>query len=208
MLCFALMHSKTETHYLLNTWHGSFGDVFFQYVTYLGSGLPTYIGIAVLLFSVRKGVFILSSQLLSFLITHGIKEWLNIPRPSTLFNELGITLPQTVAGVDLHTWKSFPSGHTCAAFAFCFCVAVMIPKKYNYLKVLLLILGISGAYSRIYLSQHFLEDTLAGSMIGVLSVIALYFPIYKNKWGEYPLFRFKKQKKWAALRIKLLHFTP
>ena len=47
--------------------------------------------------------------------------------------------------------------------------------------MLCLLLATLGGYSRIYLSQHFLEDVLAGSVIGVASILVLIPMINKLK---------------------------
>ena len=45
-------------------------------------------------------------------------------------------------------------------------------------------MAILVGYSRIYLSQHFFEDVYAGSIIGVVITIIVYFSINKiNKSG-------------------------
>ena len=50
----------------------------------------------------------------------------------------------------------------------------------NALPFLLLILAALGAYSRIYLSQHFLSDVCVGSIIGFITPCLVFF-FGKNK---------------------------
>ena len=114
---------------------------------------------------------VLVGQLIATLITTPIKRIIRAPRPSVILSELGIDFPM-VEGVDLHSTLSFPSGHTSAAFAFCFAVALFCTKWWQ--KMLCLLVAIFCGYSRIYLSQHFLEDVLAGSVVGVVSILLLY----------------------------------
>jgi membrane-associated phospholipid phosphatase len=40
------------------------------------------------------------------------------------------------------------------------------------------------AYSRVYLSQHFTEDVLAGAVVGTCTGIAVYFLVYRGRWGR------------------------
>ena len=92
------------------------------------------------------------------------------------FNDLGIDFP-IVEGVDLHSTLSMPSGHTSAVFAFCFSLALFCPKWWQ--KMLCLLIAILVGYSRIYLSQHFLADVLAGSIVGIVAVLIL-IPLIKK----------------------------
>jgi membrane-associated phospholipid phosphatase len=51
-----------------------------------------------------------------------------------------------------------------------------------------------GAYSRIYLSQHFAMDVFAGLLVGILSTLAAYAIFYRfqdKKWYNYRLFQKK-----------------
>mgnify|MGYP003561748457 FL=1 len=50
----------------------------------------------------------------------------------------------------------------------------MISKQVG-LNVILYLLAVLAAYSRVYLSQHFVEDTIAGSWLGIISAILCYF---------------------------------
>jgi membrane-associated phospholipid phosphatase len=51
----------------------------------------------------------------------------------------------------------------------------------RFYKVLLLILALLTGYSRIYLSQHFLEDVYAGSIIGVSTTFLVYYFVHKKE---------------------------
>lgn len=39
------------------------------------------------------------------------------------------------------------------------------------------------AYSKVYLSQHFTEDALAGAFLGWLSGVGIYFLVFKGSFG-------------------------
>jgi membrane-associated phospholipid phosphatase len=94
---------------------------------------------------------------------------------------MGVDLPDVVEGVHLRTaMNSFPSGHTSAAFALFACMALISPRKWAPLWITA---AWAVAYSRIYLSQHFLEDILLGSIIGVVSSCAVFMLMnhYLNK---------------------------
>lgn len=175
LLVFDLMYPKIQTHLMLNGWHTAGLDVFFKYVTKLGEGVPVYLGVALLIFNWRNGLLVLLGQGLTSLVTQALKYAFAHPRPATYFKEMGIDLPATVDGVKLHTsFNSFPSGHTSAAFALFTCLALMTPRR---LAPLWMTAAWAVAYSRIYLSQHFLEDILSGSLIGMISSCAVYMII-------------------------------
>lgn len=170
-LIFWVITDKVGMHLVLNGFHTSVLDVFFKYFTQVGGWVPCAVGGVLLLFRKWKiATVVLVGQLIATLITTPIKRIIRAPRPFVILSELGIDFPM-VEGVDLHSTLSFPSGHTSAAFAFCFAVALFCTKWWQ--KMLCLLVAIFCGYSRIYLSQHFLEDVLAGSVVGVVSILLL-----------------------------------
>lgn len=181
MFVLLMYYGKINCHLLLNSFHTTIGDYFFKYITEVGGSIPFIILGLLLFYNYRNFIFLGLSQGLSSLITFVIKRVMQIPRPSVIFNELGIELP-VVNGVDLHHSLSFPSGHTTTAFATFFVLAVIIKNKY--IKLLCLIIAILGGYSRIYLSQHFITDVLAGALIGLLSAIIISPIFYEKQWGD------------------------
>ena len=181
MFVLLMYYGKINCHLLLNSFHTTIGDYFFKYITEVGGSIPFIILGLLLFYNYRNFIFLGLSQGLSSLITFVIKRVMQIPRPSVIFNELGIELP-VVNGVDLHRSLSFPSGHTTTAFATFFVLAVIIKNKY--IKLLCLIIAILGGYSRIYLSQHFITDVLAGALIGLLSAIIISPIFYEKQWGN------------------------
>ncbi|MCI7729420.1 MAG: phosphatase PAP2 family protein [Bacteroidales bacterium] len=181
MFVLLMYYGKINCHLLLNSFHTTIGDYFFKYITEVGGSIPFIILGLLLFYNYRNFIFLGLSQGLSSLITFVIKRVMQIPRPSVIFNELGIELP-VVNGVDLHHSLSFPSGHTTTAFATFFVLAVIIKNKY--IKLLCLIIAILGGYSRIYLSQHFITDVLAGALIGLLSAIIISPIFYEKQWGN------------------------
>ena len=62
--------------------------------------------------------------------------------------------------------NSFPSGHSCAAFAFGVAVALTAPRKW--MKAAALAAAALMAFSRLYVGVHFPSDVLAGSLIGAV----------------------------------------
>lgn len=178
LFVFDCIYPKLQTHLMMNGYHSPALDTFFKYVTVLGEAFPVYVGVAFLVWNVnsvwnrRNGLFILLSQGLTCVITQALKFAFAHPRPATYFEQMGAELPQTVPGESLRrALNSFPSGHTSAAFALFVCMALITPRKWAPLWVAS---AWAVAYSRIYLSQHFLEDILLGSVIGVISTAVVF----------------------------------
>lgn len=168
---------RIEMHLILNKYHTPFLDAFFRTLTHIGGNLPWIVCAIMIFVKMWKGVMLTLAQLIATIIVQPIKHLLHHPRPITVFNEANIDLP-IVEGVNLHAWNSFPSGHTAAAFALMLGIAVFLPKWWQ--KSICLIFAILAGYSRIYLSQHFLDDVVAGAIIGIVSVyIAMLF--YKKE---------------------------
>lgn len=180
-LTYVLTHDKEVPHLLLNEVHTPFFNTFFRYITEIGSTVPVFICVLLLFVRVRGAVFAMTTCLTASTVTSILKEIFAVPRPKVLLEQLGYQLV-SVEGVHLHTTNSFPSGHTTAAFALCFSIAVLVKNRFA--KVALLLIAVLVGCSRIYLGQHFLEDVLAGSLIGLTAVL-LMTPFFDDSkhWG-------------------------
>ena len=185
LLAAVFQYPAAELHLLMNSNHTAFGDWFFRLWTEWGGLLVPNI-ILVLLFFYRYSIatYMAVSQLVGFTVSSTAKLAFNEPRPLLYFQEnfSEISLP-LVDGVRLYKAHSFPSGHTITAFALFFGLALIVKNKW--LKVLFFVMASLVGYSRVYLSQHFAIDILAGSAIGILSA-----------WICYPLLG-KMEKKWG-----------
>jgi membrane-associated phospholipid phosphatase len=70
--------------------------------------------------------------------------------------------------------NSFPSGHSATAFALFLCLSIMVNR--SWLKYLMFVFAALVCYSRMYLSEHFLQDVFGGSVIGIsVSFLAYLF---------------------------------
>lgn len=189
-LCIALLLAiipKGELHLLLCQPHTPFLNAVVPIFSDLVDWLP-YLTIFLLLFY-RAGwaTFLASNLLLSTLIVQPIKHLVNAPRPLTWFaeNMPDVALP-LVDGVKMNLWLSFPSGHTTTFFVLFFSLSIILCsencKGKNILSFICFLLATFGAYTRIYLSQHFALDVFAGILIASFSTILLYyFLVLKTK---------------------------
>ena len=112
----------------------------------------------------------ISSQFLKHFVFHSNK------RPSHFFSNDQMNV---VEGVNLHSSFSFPSGHTTAAFSIFLILTLLLNRKWKWLGGVFFILATAIGYSRIYLSQHFPEDVLAGSVLGTIATLMVYLV---NEW--------------------------
>lgn len=174
---------KEKTHLLLNKYNNDFFDFLFFYITKLGEGVAlASIIIGAAFYKLRYSLVTMVSVLLSFSVVTICKRciWYNAPRPSTVFKNMDL---HYIKGIVVHSSHSFPSGHTAAGFAL-FMMFVLLAKN-PLVKIFYFIVALLIGFSRIYLSQHFITDVLAGSLIGTLSSIFCYYIIIGNnlpKW--------------------------
>lgn len=170
-----IMNEKAELHLWFNSVHTPFADVFFRYYTQVGEWVPFVVVAGLLFYRYRAALLVMASQVVAGLVTQVFKRIFDIDRPKRFFLEFFPDVQlQEVVGVHMHSSHSFPSGHTTSAFAFFLSLAFLTKRKE--LHCLYCLLAILVGYSRIYLSQHFATDVLAGSVIGVvMTVVCLYF---------------------------------
>ena len=180
-----LIVPKAELHLALCQPHTTFLDTIIPFFTNLVDWLPYLIVVLLLFYRAGWSTYLASNLLLTTLIVQPIKHIVHAPRPITWFadNMPDVTLP-LVEGVRMNHWLSFPSGHTATFFALFFCVSIILCAenvKGKYILSFLCFLCASfGAYTRIYLSQHFALDIFAGILIAVCSTLILYFFLVKN----------------------------
>lgn len=172
-----LILGKEETHLWLNSWHRPYPDLFFKYVTHLGHGAVPIILFHVLVFvrySWALGLGV--SSLMMGVVVQFLKRsvFAGDHRPAMFFQDG--KLPH-IEGVDLMMQHSFPSGHSATAF----CVFLMLAffVKQRWATYAFLALALLTAFSRVYISQHFIQDTIVGSWIGLGMALAGYWLIVR-----------------------------
>ncbi|MGE5356365.1 MAG: phosphatase PAP2 family protein [Deltaproteobacteria bacterium] len=181
ILFILLFYDKKSGHLMLTSVHNMYLDVFFSTITHLGDGIFVIVaGVLFLLINIRKGLQILISYTLAGIFVQLLKNTIfeDFNRPYKYFDDPSVL--HIVDGVNIHIYNSFPSGHTASAFALFFSICLFIDNKY--IKAASLLIASLVAYSRVYLSQHFLVDIWAGSATGIIFALIIWTFLYrKNK---------------------------
>ena len=192
---------KAELHLLLCQPHTTSLDTIVPVFTDLVDWLPYLCVVLLLFYRAGWATFLASNLLLSTLIVQPIKHLVNAPRPLTWFaeNMPDVTLP-LVEGVKMNLWLSFPSGHTTTFFVLFFSLSIILcaenVKGKTILSLLCFLCASFGAYTRIYLSQHFALDIFVGILIAILSTLLLYyFLVLKTQNTRFWGWRMQKLRK-------------
>lgn len=193
MFMFGLLYAypKLELHLLLNSWHTSAQDTFFKYYSMLAEW-PLYLLALLPLFWKRAEmtVFFAASEMMGGCFVQILKHLFSYDRPVTVFEKYPDMVLPLVQGVSMHHSNSFPSGHTSTFFVFFTCCSIILAYEtiqknkelsrktwhtIHLATLAMLLLAALGAYSRIYLSQHFLWDVSIGSLIGVTTPCLVFY---------------------------------
>jgi membrane-associated phospholipid phosphatase len=168
-LVLKLSHTRESIYFAINARHTETGDFIFPYITDLGEGFMV-VGVTLLMlcFSYRKTILLITSFAVSGILVQIVKHVFRAPRPVVYF-EKQLNSIHFVKGIALLHNNSFPSGHTVTAFSAAVVLSYIAVNKR--LGFIYLLLAISVAYSRMYLSQHFFDDVIAGSILGTISTI-------------------------------------
>ena len=152
--------------FIQNTFKCAFLDVFMPFITMFGEDGIFFIALAVvMLFSKktrRTGLMIGAALLMGFIVGNlTLKPLLSRMRPYD-FNE---AFDKATLLVHSLGDKSFPSGHTLAAFEAC--VVLFLTQKKR-IGIPALVLCFTIALSRLYLYVHYPTDVIAGALLGTV----------------------------------------
>lgn len=188
VLIWVLSYDKLTQMSIINSHYSNWADSFFIGATQMGEGWFFGAIIVVFLFiRFYQALTLTVSLALGSLLSVCLKFSFDTPRPHLFFAGKNIDW-HFVDGLTIHIHNSFPSGHTITAFSIATLLVIFLPNKY--LSVLFLFLACLAGYSRCYLFQHFPEDVLGGSFVGIFSSLLAFILIdkimrlYPKKWYE------------------------
>ncbi|NLL80825.1 MAG: phosphatase PAP2 family protein [Tissierellia bacterium] len=166
-------HLKTFDDYFINLINSriknKYLDVFMYRVTDLGGAIfITMFTLSLVIFGSDEnkliGIEALLSLTLSQIIVHSLKKIMSRERPYKIIEHLN------TFGIDLSDY-SFPSGHTAASFSLATTLALNLPR----FTLIVYILALLIAISRIYLGVHYPTDVAAGLILGIGFPIVVHF---------------------------------
>jgi len=170
----------------------AFLNQFFTLANYLGDGW--FIAVVVLAAGavrLRNLISLAAATIVTALVVQFLKRVVfhDIVRPSVYFGQMGVPL-DVIDGVALHSYFSFPSGHAAGAFALFLGLALLRAGVFT--GVVCAIAAMIAGLSRVYLGQHFAADVIAGAVISVLIVSAIFMWFrssawYRKTWAKYSL---------------------
>ena len=183
---------------------GAAMNIVAEFITFFGGSefvIPmAVLGLVLSFFKkTRKfGMAVLFAVLVGTLVTNLImKPLFARPRPYVYYADNPLFMSwYEFAGAHIESDKSFPSGHTTAAFEIGIALFLVLNKKYSWIfPVFSALVGLS----RIYLMVHYVTDVLGGVIVGTFAGIMGYVimtAIMKNtKIAEFDLIeKFKKKK--------------
>jgi len=121
----------------------------------------------------------------------GLKPTVARPRPyadeSSIFYQFWLTV-----GQNMESDKSFPSGHTTAAFA---AMTPLFLEGKKSVKICAILFAVLMGIARIYLCVHFPSDVLAGIIVGIIGGVlgVLISKKLPEKWYSLQIIKPKYQ---------------
>lgn len=183
---------------------GAVMNIVAEFITFFGGSefvIPmAVVGLVLSFFKkTRKfGLSVLFAVLVGTLITNLVmKPLFARPRPYVYYADNPLFMSwYEFAGAHIESDKSFPSGHTTAAFEIGVALFLVLNKKYSWIfPVFSALVGLS----RIYLMVHYVTDVLGGVLVGTFAGVMGYLimtAIMKNtKISEFDLIEKLKKKK-------------
>lgn len=185
---FLVLTDKVDGHLFVNSTHAPVLDFFFTYFTHVGGGTFVVIGSLILsvIFWNRYRIAIVLLSTINLVLVAGVSQFLKhvvFSDASRPIQFIGSKILHTAPGVEMHTSNSFPSGHTAAGFAFFAFVAFLYGKN-KWVQFFCAVTALLIGYSRIYLSQHFLEDAVLGGVVGLGCFFITYAIVKKLEIGK------------------------
>lgn len=147
----------------INGWSAVTGPQVWSGITIFGDALVLLaLALPILWYRPQWAWGLLLAALVTTVITHTMKPWLDLPRPAAVLGAEAIT----IIGPELRA-KAMPSGHAAAALTL---AGALVPlMKGREARLALLALMTLVALSRVVVGAHWPMDVAAGAFIGWMS---------------------------------------
>ena len=155
-------------------------NYFFLIATKLAEPIVCVTFCLLLLFlSWKKGLFLSLCLIFNTAVVQFLKRivFSDFQRPMSHYRDELELIEGMRANIDF----SFPSGHTMAGATLFFVLSLFVKGKLSKLAVVAIIPVV--AISRVYLSQHYFMDVVAGGTLGVLLCCWYYYLFQKSKFA-------------------------
>ena len=103
-----------------------------------------------------------------------LKNLVGRPRP-------WLAVPELIPLIEEGDPNSFPSGHSCAAWASCLAWALSLNR--TWITCLCVGAAVCMAFSRLYLGVHYPSDVICGSLIGACCALVVWKGYQRNTIG-------------------------
>lgn len=170
-----IIHEKAHFLLWLCECRHPVADHYFYYITLVGEPHGyIFFGLLLWMISWRKMLTVPVLGILVTIMSFLLKEFFQYERPALYLDRIGWEGPMSVLGYYMPSgFHSFPSGHAMAGWALFTLMAAHIRRVW--FSIFCLFLATSVAISRVYLMAHFLQDVVAGSMIGFALGYFIYY---------------------------------
>ena len=164
--------------FYINSHHNSFLDEIMYQMSSTEIWIPLYLFIIFILYKVydkKSWIFILSAILMIIIsdkVSTFFKYLIKTLRPS---HEINLKSMIHLSNAGPGGLYGYVSSHASNFFALAIFLIVLLPNKYNWLKIGFLISAILVSYSRIYNGVHYPFDVVRGILLG--SAIGLIFAL-------------------------------
>lgn len=169
-------YGRDELQILLNSYHNTFFDYFFKWISSYGVILILILAVVITVkkYNYKTLLFLASAYGTAMILTLLIKNIFfdEVSRPTLYFQQKGIELYK-IPGVLDQAVYTFPSGHSVDGFLMMLFFSCLTNNKL--LEWMCLFYAVLLAYSRIYLSKHFVIDTCGGAVLGVAIYLLFYY---------------------------------
>ncbi len=182
-----LNFAKGEVVLIFNRNQSPALNSFFMFATTLGEALGGMIVFLILLLTSKfkhATIFVVAVLITTF-ASSGLKRGVfsDEKRPSHMFSDLN-----HIENLERHTNFSFPSGHTTAGFTFYTVLCFALRKRW--IQVVSFTCAALVGISRVYLAQHFVNDVVAGAVLGLFLTTCCYILLH-DRLSKIPFFERK-----------------